>query len=134
MNELETSIYDVLRADDDLKGLTGGEIRVFNSVAPLGQSMPVVVFSQAGGLEENATKPCSVIMKYQVKGIAVRGVIASQIAARIDVLLNAAILTVTGWTCYRKVRRETTVRYQERDSGGRVINHTGAVYVIWLEA
>lgn len=134
MNALETSIYSLLKDDSGLKTLTGGESRVFNAAAPFGQALPLAVFSQASGIEENNISTQSIIMRYLVKGIAVRGIIAGQIAARIDALLNGATLSVDGWTAYRKARQETTVRYQERDPSGRVINHSGAVYIVWLEA
>jgi hypothetical protein len=102
---------------------------IYNSVAPPGKSLPVVIFQLQGGGDDNLTSVRNRSPVYTVKCIAKLEETALTVSEKIDDALHEQTLTVAGWTNYRTAR-EGDINYTESDETGQVIYHIGGMYRI----
>jgi hypothetical protein len=128
MNAIEQALYEKLISDPTLIGMLGGTA-IYNTLAPIDQELPFVVFSLSSGREDNLTPLRSVREIYLVKAVARTLYEAGQIADRIDYDLHGTTLNVDGWHHFW-LARETIVRYEEITAGGRTIGHAGGEYAV----
>ena len=127
MNLIETGLYSALSADSNLLLKLGGTA-IWCPLIPQGQDLPAVVFSYAGGGEENLTPHRMVNTVYAVKGISQTSMKhAGEIAELINTALHGQTLTITGWSNFW-LAREGLIRYHEIGPGGEDYYHAGAYY------
>ncbi len=131
MNAVEQALSNTLAAGTALTSLLGGTA-IYNSMAPKTATLPYVIFSYAGGAEENLTPTESQRLVYLVKGVASTLYQAGQIADEIKVLLHNQVLTVSGWTNFWTAL-ETPIEYVETTPAGQRIGHAGGEYAIRIE-
>ena len=108
----------------------GGE-KVYNSLIPREVALPAVVFSYAGGGDDNLTPRRAIRVTYLVKAVADTLEEAGNIAQHIDAALHHQELDVAGWGNYW-LAREAWVRFLETDPAGRTYGHAGGLYEIRL--
>jgi hypothetical protein len=127
VNVFEAALRARLVAFAPLVALLASAQAVYQTVtesAPL----PYVVFGLNAGGPLNRTPHRSESLLYLVKGVTRVGVKqAGQIDDQIDAALHDQPLTVPGWSNYWLVR-ETRVRLEELDAGGKPIFHAGGLY------
>lgn len=141
MNELEQAIFARLIATSAItSALAAGTASIYNALAPQGAAYPLVIFGQQSGLDENVKTGRSRQVLVLVKAITQSTMrAAGSIDANIDgalhfisgVSADSVQLSVSGWTNIWQ-RRESDVRYTERDPDGKTYHHSGALYRVRL--
>ncbi|MES2867626.1 MAG: DUF3168 domain-containing protein [Actinomycetota bacterium] len=129
MDPVRDALYDRLKADATLMALTA-DGDVYHQRAPQNAQFPLIVFQRLSAVDEYTFKLTGRMLNalWLAKGIA-RGdsaTPAEQLAARIDVVLADASLTITGHDLMW-LRRESTVDYLEPD-GAESFHHCGGLY------
>ncbi len=128
---LDAAIYSKLTSGTALTALLSGTTAVYNRLAPMSVSMPLVVFQWQGGGDENLTPSRMRNVVYVIKGVAETLSAAEAIDEQVDALLHDKALTVTGWTNFWLARTQD-VAYAEVDPAGEAIYHTGGLYRVRL--
>jgi len=121
-----SALYARLAAGTALTAELGGT-RVYEALAPQGQTCPYVVYFRAGGGDDNSAQRRTRSENWVVKGVSIDQAQARRIDALIDDRLHEAELTITGWDNYQTARR-TDVAYAEPGEGGVVYWHRGGTY------
>lgn len=134
MNVFEAALRARLVGFAPLTALLASAQSVFNSVTSETAALPYVVFSLNAGGPLNQSPRRSESLVYLVKGVTRTGIKnAGEIDDQIDAALHNQTLAVTGWSNYWLVR-ETRVRLDELDAGGKPIFHAGGLYRARLAA
>jgi hypothetical protein len=129
------AIYGKLAADTTLNGMLGSPApsrakSIYHSQAPDGSSFPFVVIQKQSGVPTEAFSDPSAMDTdiWMVKGIVhdTGADVAEAIAARINVLLNDAALSISGASLLY-LRRQSDVEYPEVDDG-EMYWHCGALF------
>jgi len=134
MKAVETSIYSVLSGDISLCALVGGTIspRIYNTVAPPGASLPLVVIHKQGGGHTYDTPRENIEIIYVIKAIGGGLIECEDIDDRCRALLDKQDLSVgSGYADYATFRMGH-LNFAEEVSGGSVIFHIGAYYKIMV--
>jgi len=132
-NAMGSALYSTLAAGTALTAKLGGT-EIWDTTVPQGTSPPYVVFSYAGGGDDNTSPRRARSPVYTVKVVTVdtEGVsgrkLAGEIDSLVDTLLHQQALTITGWGNYW-TSRETDVAY-DQEAGGVVYYHRGGQYRI----
>lgn len=129
MNPVRAGLFSVLNADATLKALLSAPNAIYHRVVPQNALLPAVVFSRMAGTPEWMFDSAHIQNDvWLVKGVnkGSSSTPAEDIAARVDVLLNDAVLTVTGRTALA-IFRELDVDYEEI-TNGETYHHVGAQY------
>lgn len=124
--ELEKGIYSKLTAESGLITALGGTA-IWNSLAPISQDLPFVVFNHQAGGDENYVSSRSLNSIYVVKVISNSLAQAMTIDGHIDTALHDATISVTGYTNIWS-RRIGNFRYTEVEEDGSVAHHVGGFY------
>lgn len=128
MNPVRTALHAALSGDSTLTSLLSSPGAIHHQRAPQNAKTPYVILHKQAGNPRWTFKDHTQWDLWTVKAVD-RGKTAKNaeaIAARIDVVLNDAALTVTGKR-HLYLRRETDVDYGE-DDGGETFRHVGGVY------
>lgn len=104
-----------------------GGTRIYEALAPQGALLPYVIYSRAGGGDDNSAPRRTRSEQWVVKVVSEDQAQARRVDALIDERLHEAELTLTGWDNYQTARR-TDVAYAEPSGGGAVYWHRGARY------
>lgn len=130
MNPVRSSIHSLLAGDATLTALLGdGANGVYYQRAPLSARAPWVLFNKQAGTPTRTMRGDAYTTDvWQVKGVSAGGLPgpAEDIAARLDVLLNDATLTITGQACL-DLHKQSDIDYPE-DNGADTYHHVGASY------
>ena len=121
-----SAIFATLAAGTALTTELGGT-RIYEALAPQPTATPYVLYSRAGGGDDNEAPRRTRSEQWLVKGIGTDIYQARRLDEDIDTLLHEAELTITGWDNYQTARR-TDVAYAEPGEGGVVYWHRGGVY------
>ena len=127
-----SALYSKLAGDAALVSALGGSA-VYHMLAPQGTSTPYVVFSYAGGGDENASPVRTRNLVYLVKTVTsgysghAQG---QEIDGLVDGLLHFGTLALTGWTSWWMARESDLALVETQ--GGTVFWHHGANYRIRL--
>lgn len=128
MNEFDEALRARLTGFAALTALLASAQAVYNAVTSASAALPYVVFSLNAGGPTNRTPRRAETLVYLVKGVAKADAArAADIDAQIDAALHNQTLTVVGWSNYW-LTRESRVRFDEMDSGGKPIFHAGGLY------
>lgn len=138
MNEVDTFegwLWGLLRYDATLQALVGS--RVYADRAPLGATLPAVVFQQQAAVDVTTGPGVARIMTntlYLVRGVAEGGSYTPllPVEARIDELLQGASGSPVGAQVLH-CHREAPFRLVERTDGIE-IRHLGGLYRCWVSA
>lgn len=129
MNEIRRSLYQRLSGDATLTGLLSSPSAIFHRVAPQTATFPVVVFHKAAGTPVNQFGGAHVQNDlWSVRAISQgsSSTAAETIAARVDVLLDNAVLAITG-RAHLYLRRDSDIDMSEQD-GADTYQHCGSLY------
>lgn len=134
MNEFEVALRARLVGDAALTALLASAQSVYNAVTSASAALPYVVFSLNAGGPVNRSPRRAETLVYLVKGVArADAARAADIDARIDAALHDQPLAVVGWSSYW-LMRESRVKFDELDAGGKPIFHAGGLYRARLAA
>lgn len=127
-------IYGLLSVDATLAGLVG--TRIYRGMAPLGATMPCVVFLfMPGGTDVRGTGTYNVMVsgRWVIKAIDrdQATTTANSIADRIDTLLHGQSGAVSGGSVLGCVRDEPVSYIEQVD--GAIYQHVGGIYQIWAQ-
>jgi len=126
VNEFEAALRARLIGFAPLTALLASAASVYNRVAT--GAAPYVVFSLSAGGPTNRSPRRAEALVYLVKAVArADAARADDIDAQIDAALHDQPLAVTGWSNYW-LTRESRVKFEELDSGGKPIFHVGGLY------
>lgn len=131
MNEILTGIYSKLSGGTALVSALGGTA-IYHMQAPEGAALPYVVYSHAGGGDENLTPSRLINVVYNVRAYADDAKEAWTVMGLVDSLLHGGTVTVTGYTnfwCARENFWELT-----DNTGAETIYAAGAYYRIRLDS
>lgn len=137
---IRRALYGRLSGDTTLNGLlatppTGYSKSIYHDQAPDAAAFPFVVFGKNSGVPTDAfAKPGALETDvWLVKAVdrSTSADTADAIAARIQVLLNDATLSVSGKT-HLYLRRQSDVEYPEV-ADGVLYRHAGALYRLVYE-
>lgn len=135
-NVLKAALYSRLSSDATLGALLSGTAAVYEGVAPQEADAPYVIFNpQSPGVDYQTNGGRAYTESvYLVKAVTEGGssAAAGTIAARIDTLLEAAPLTLSGTASNLYLRRTAQVDYPEVDSGKKY-RHLGGLYRIYVQ-
>lgn len=129
---LDTTLHDLLNVSALLAKATGG---VHNSLAPGHVSPPYCIYQAVSNINARTLGKRYSNLTYLVKGVsrAAWPMEAAEIDTEIDTLLEAATLTVSGFTFVTGMCiREEDFYFVEEDEG-QVWTHQGGLYRIELE-
>jgi len=136
MKAIEISIYSVLTGDATLCDLVGGTInpRIYNTSAPPGAGLPLLIIHKQGGGHTLDTPRENVEVAYVIKAIGGGLGECEDIDDRCRVLLDKKDLSVgNGYADYATFRMGH-LNFAEEVSGGSIIFHIGAYYRIMVSA
>lgn len=134
MNEFEEALRARLVGFAALTALLSSAQSVYNAVTSASATLPYVVFGLNAGGPVNRSPRRAETLVYLVKGVArADAARAADIDAQIDAALHDQPLVVPGWSNYW-LTRETRVRFDELEAGGRLIFHAGGLYRARLAA
>jgi hypothetical protein len=135
MSAVITAVQTGIHAALNVAAITDltGSGKIYAAIAPLGTALPLVIYQQQGGGDENLTPSRMRNVLYTVKAVASSRATAAGIDAQIDTALHNVTLTVGGWTAFW-CARETDIEYAEVDDAGDVIYHIGGIYRIRIGA
>lgn len=132
---IDAAVIAKLANDATLTGLAPGGI--YRDTAPQGVTTPFVIVSQVDHDDAYAIGSAAYQqVTYLIKGVhqSTSGTTAQQIADRIQVLLQGAALTMTGYRLML-LDREGSIAYTEVDDGSdRRYQHRGGTYTVTAEA
>lgn len=133
---IDAAVIAALANDATLTGLAPGG--VYRDIAPQGVSRPfVVVTLQAHEDALNLGRAAAFERAtFLVKAVDANtsGTTAQAIADRIQVLLQNAALSITGYRCVDVHREERIAFVETEDNGDRKWQHRGGLYVVMAEA
>ena len=126
-----SALFSQLAAGTALVNKLGGTA-IYNTDVPQGTATPFVVFSYAGGGDDNSSPRRARTVVYTVKAVTTNGIRnAAEIDDLVDTLLHEQTLTVAGnWGNYW-LTRTTDVAFAQ-EAGGKVYHHVGGQYRIRL--
>lgn len=132
---VEEWLIDILTGDATLTGLVG--TRIYNQIAPLGVTLPFVVFNWQASRDVFGLGTIRIMMNglYTVKVVddATTGMAAAvAIADQLDTLLHAASGTVAD-AAILAVMREEQINYVETTAGEH-FRHLGGIYRVVAQA
>jgi hypothetical protein len=127
MNAEETGIYNYLTGYSALTTALGGTY-IYNQIAPQGQAFPYVIFSLAGGGDENLTPHRKRNIVIMAKAVSDTPLEASTLDGHLDDRLHEGSPTVSGWSLIRPVWREDEISFTEAPRPGELVYHKGAYY------
>lgn len=134
------AIEKALRAALNVSGVTSlvAAASHYNMLVPPGAAFPALTFAlHHNDATGRAFASDAMALDYVVKGItspasgADAVADAGDIAQQIDLALDGAALTPTGYHVYR-IRRQSWLRYTEYDEGRRPYVHAGGIYRLWI--
>lgn len=131
---VDAALIAKLASDATLTTLAPGGI--YRDTAPQGVSTPYVIVSQVSHEDDYSIgSQAFESIRYLVKAVDLHtsGVSAQAVADRVQTLVQAATLTITG---YRSVlvQREERVAYVEvDDASDRRYQHRGGIYLVMVE-
>lgn len=132
-NPVRIALWSKLNGDATLTGLLATSTAIYWSVAPAGAAFPFIVMNKQAGtpIWQFADRADNEL--YQVKAIDKNTTAgrAEDIAARVDVVLNRAKLTIGG-KHHLSLIRESDVDYSETDEGSLYF-HVGGMYRLVTE-
>jgi len=125
-----SALYSQLAAGTALVNKLGGTA-IYNTDVPQGIAPPYVVFSFAGGGDDNTSPRRARTVVFTAKAVTTSGLRnAAEIDGLVDTLLHMKTLTVTGWGNYWTARTTDVAFAQE--AGGIMYHHVGGQYRIRL--
>lgn len=134
-NELEMALYSRLAGTAAVtSGLAHGSLSVYSQIAPQGADTPYLIFSQQSGIDENVKTGRSrqiLMLVKVVSNVSMKS--AGTIGQAIDDALHViegevgTPLSISGWSNFWQ-RRDSDVRYTERDPDGKIYHHAGGLY------
>lgn len=130
MHEVTEALYQALTADSTLTTALGGHPIAYGMI-PKDQALPFLLVQVASAIEENLTPTRSVRLVYLIKAIGYPSNTAQTITNRVDALLIANTLEVTGWGNV-VAKRISLVQYLENGPAGQPLLHYGAEYQLTL--
>lgn len=131
MNPVRQALYAALAADATLTGMLDAPTGIFHAVAPQNAGTPFVTLQKQAGTPDwqfGGEHIQSELWTIKAVDRATSATRAEDVAARIDVLLNDADLTIAGRDLLA-IYRESDVEYTETADGGTYF-HVGAMYRI----
>lgn len=130
MSVVRTAIQAKLLSDSTLLALLATPTSVYHRQMPQTARVPAVIFDKRSSQRRFTMATSS---KFYIDMWAIRGVAfgrtadrAEDIAARLEVLFQDAVLTVSGRSCL-DVRLESDIDFPEQ-VGKEIIQHSGAVW------
>lgn len=131
MNEILTGIYSALTGGTALITALGGTA-IYHMQAPESTPLPYVVFSLAGGGDENITPSRMINVVCNVRVYADDAKEAWDIMSKVDTVLENKTLTVSGQTNFWTMRENC---WELTDNtGAETIYAAGAYYRIRLDS
>jgi len=132
MNALNKGLFDTLKGGTALTNALGGTA-IYNVQAPDNAVLPYVVFSVAGGGDENITPSRSKNILYYVRAYSKTSAAhAGTIDGFVDTLLHGKSLSVTGWSNFW-LARETDVENVDNEPSGEKVWMSGGYYRVRLD-
>lgn len=131
MNELASAIYSRLSTTSGLTALlaniSGGTTpAIYDREAAEGQALPYVVYSLAGGGDENSNPHRTKNVLVFVRAYAAKAKTAGDIDAQIDAALHLVPFTgVTGWSNTWLARETDLETVENPPTGGQVFMQGG---------
>lgn len=133
IDAINEAIYNKLTGYSALTSQLGSVTAVYFAQAPLGAALPYVVYTIAGGGEENDSPLDSAAVTYYVKGVAKTAQVAGAIADGIRSALHEQTLAIDApWTVYR-CQHEQVLMYPENVERDQYW-HSGGSYRIRISA
>lgn len=100
--ETRKAIYVKLNGASGVTTLLSSATAIYARQAPVGATMPYIVYTYAGGGEDNITPTPSGDMLWYIKAVAQDQTTSEAIAAAMRTALHEQDLTLeNGWTAYR---------------------------------
>jgi hypothetical protein len=135
MDPVRAAIFARLAGDATLTGLLAAPGNIFHSIGPQTAAFPLIVFNQAAGTRILQFAGAHVQNDvWQVKAIC-RGSSATpaeDIAARVDVLLDNAVLAITGRD-HLYLRNESAIPTYPEQDGAESYWHCGSLYRLFTQ-
>ena len=135
MDPVRAAIYARLSGDATLTGLLAAPGNIFHSIGPQTAAFPLIVFNEAAGTRVLQFAGAHIKNDlWQVKAIAAgsSATPAEDIAARVDVLLDNAVLAITGRE-HLYLRNESDIPAYPEQDGAESFWHVGAYYRLWTQ-
>jgi hypothetical protein len=129
-NALNTALYNKLAGGTALTTLLGGTA-IYYQQAPDHTNLPYVIWSYAGGGDENMTPGRMKNNIIYARGYAANAALAGSIDAQVDALLHDGSLSVSGWSNFW-LARETDLETQDTMDSGDKVFMSGGFYRVRL--
>lgn len=121
MNEAASAIYTKLQTRSQLTSLLAGTTAIYNMQAPDNATLPYVVFSLAGGGDENFDAHRTKNLVYFIRGYSkVSAAQAGSIDAQIDSAMHLQSLNVGGWSNFWTAREEDLTAVETLQNGEKI--------------
>jgi hypothetical protein len=138
VNPVRAAIFAHLSGDATLTGLLAAPGNIFHSIGPQTAAFPLIVFNEAAGTRILQFAGAHIKNDvWQVKAIAsgsseTPGALAEDIAARVDVLLDDAVLAITGRE-HLYLRNESDIPAYPEQDGAESYWHCGSLYRLFTQ-
>ena len=132
---IDAAVVAKLSSDSTLTSLAPGG--VYRDVAPAGVSGVYLIVSQMAHQDAYvlAGGPAREMVTFLVKAVelAKSGAGANAAAARVQALLNGAVLSISGYRCMNVERSERIAYAELADGGDARYQHRGGLYEVMAE-
>ena len=125
-----SALYTKLSTHAGLTTALGGTA-IYQAFVPQGTSPPYVVFTLAGGGDDNTTQRRARSVSYLAQVVANSLASATAVDAQIDSALHGQQLTIAGWGNHWMARNGDVGPWIQED-GGQLFWRAGGFYDIWI--